>query len=315
MTALLLIPDGAADPPSGTATPAWDALPHAATVATVPPGLPVASEVALPSLLGVTVAAAPARGAVEAVSVGLEVGPHDSAWRLDVTDGDVPASDAPHLAAALAEALPGATVRHLRAGRFVVVAPAAWLRDGRQGHRTGAAGAAVDRPVRLWGGGPTAALPEVPRRTVVVAAPTGAASGTARLIGADLVVPDGATGFPGTDLTAKAAAAEQLLRAGRHDVVAVHVGAPDEAGHAGDAVLQRRCIEDLDRQLVRPLLEVAARRGVAVAVAPDHGTDPATRRHVAGPVTVRSSVPLPPHLAATDLLARLLAGAAAEVAA
>lgn len=52
MTALLLIADGAAGTFPAAATPQLDRLPHRSTLQTVPAGLPVASEVALPSLLG-----------------------------------------------------------------------------------------------------------------------------------------------------------------------------------------------------------------------------------------------------------------------
>lgn len=315
MSVLLLIPDGAHGALSAASAPVCHAMPNTATVTTVPVGLPVTSEVAIPSLLGVSVTTVPARGAVEAVSAGLEVGPGASAWRLDLEDAARMPPEPHDVEAALAHALDGATVRHLRAGRFVVVGPAGWLGDGRHGHRTHLAAEAIGQPVHLWGGGTAARLPAVARRTVVVAAPTGAASGTARLVGADLVVPDGATGFPGTDLPAKAAAAETLLVAGEHEVVAVHVGAADEAGHAGDADLQRRSIEAFDREVVDPLLDVARQRRVPVAVAPDHGTDPVTRRHVAGPVTVHATVALPSHVAARDLLARLTAAARSEVAA
>lgn len=294
---LLLVPDGAAGALPAATTPAWDALPHAASVTTVPDGLPVVSEVALPSLLGVPVVVAPARGPVEAAGLAVPVGPGDSAWRLDVDQ--LPGSStaaAEQLAAAL-----DAPVRHLRRGRFLAVGPHAWLTDEQHGARLRTASAAVGRPVRLWGGGTSTTLPPVPRSTAVISAPTGAAAGTAGLVGADLVVPAGATGFPGTDLLAKATTAIGLLAAGDHAVVVVHVGAPDEAGHAGDAGLQRHCVEAFDREVVAPLATAARRHDLAVIVAPDHVTDPATRQHVGGAVPVRSSVPLPAHLPAHEL--------------
>ncbi|MBB4663739.1 hypothetical protein [Conexibacter arvalis] len=119
-------------------------------------------------------------------------------------------------------------------------------------------------------------------RTVVVAA-RGAAAGIARLMGARVVVPDGATGRPGSDLAAKTAAALDALAAGAKQVV-VHVGGPDEAAHERDAAAKVAAIEAADRDVIAPLRTAVASAGGTLRICPDHGCDPADGRHDAAPV-------------------------------
>lgn len=286
---LLVVADGAAAAFAAAATPAWDDLPHAGLLDTVPDGLPVASEVALPALLGVDLHEAPARGPVEAAGCGVTVPPHGSAWRLDL---DTTTARPDVLARDLSRIL-AADVHHLRRGRFVVVAPDRWLVDGGTQAREATILAATGVAARLWGGGRGMTLPALSWTSVVVAAPTGAAAGVARLLGADLRCPPGATGFPDTDLAAKTAAAVGLLASDEHELVVVHVGAPDEAGHARDAVGQIRCVEAIDHEVVAPLRVEAGARGVALVVTADHATDPTTGQHAPGPVPARATVPVP----------------------
>jgi 2,3-bisphosphoglycerate-independent phosphoglycerate mutase len=287
---LVLVPDGGAGV-AGARTPATDALPWGRPLATVPAGAPVRSEVALPSFLGLRPSSVPARGAVEAASLGVMLPAGAAAWRLDLGD-PLPGDDDPAVIAARLGRAVGGDVYHLRRGRFLLVGPDRWLTHGRDDDRIAAVERAVGGAPRLWGGGRTAVWPRVACPTAVVCATTGAAAGVARLAGADVMHPAGATGFPGTDLAAKVAAATALLDAGEHTIVLVHVGAVDEAGHARDADGQRRELESFDRTVVAGLAPVAAELDVAVLVAPDHGTDPSTGAHVAGPVRARASVPL-----------------------
>jgi 2,3-bisphosphoglycerate-independent phosphoglycerate mutase len=135
--------------------------------------------------------------------------------------------------------------------------------------------------VRVWpAGAPPAGT--VPAGTTIVCAP-GAAAGLGRLLGAEVVVPPGATGDVDTDLSAKAAAALEALVGGERLVV-VHVGAPDEAAHRRDRDGVVGALERMDAELLAPLREAVARAGGRLAVCPDHGTDPRTGRHTAAPV-------------------------------
>jgi hypothetical protein len=125
--------------------------------------------------------------------------------------------------------------------------------------------------------------------TVVVGA-RGAAIGTARLMGAATIVPAGATGRPGSDLAAKAAAAIRALAGGAARVV-VHVGGPDEAAHLRDRAAKVAVIERADRELVGPLAEAVRDAGGSLRVCPDHGCDPATGEHDRAPVPCVRWVP------------------------
>ena len=135
--------------------------------------------------------------------------------------------------------------------------------------------------MRVWADG--AALPRVLDETTVVVAARGAAAGCARLLGAALVVPPGATGDVDTDLRAKARAAVDAIERGAQRIV-VHVGAPDEAAHRRDGAGKVAALEALDAALLAPLRDAVARAGGTLAVCPDHGTDPVDGTHDAAPV-------------------------------
>jgi 2,3-bisphosphoglycerate-independent phosphoglycerate mutase len=317
---VLVILDGASEPlgdgPTSLErahTPALDALTadgELLRLRTVARGLAAGSESAIPALLGWVPDGPVDRGAIEAAAYGIEVGDGERAWRVDRRDR----GDAAATARALAERL-GARhgtadhrVHHLAGHRMLIVTPApartlgaellgVELRSGvlRAGLLSaGALGAETPRP----GGGrdelfvwPTGTLPPLllDERTVVIGA-HGAAVGIARLMGAHTIVPPGATGRPGTDLAAKAAAALEAIDAGARRVV-VHVGAPDEAAHERDANAKVAAIEAVDEQLLSPLADLLrarrARLGDGTAtlqVCPDHGCDPATGRHDDAPV-------------------------------
>lgn len=97
-------------------------------------------------------------------------------------------------------------------------------------------------------------------------------------------VPDvpGATGLPDTDYAAKGEAAVAALDG--HDLVCVHVEAPDEAGHAGDARQKVAIIEAIDREIVAPLLERLTREPeYRILVMPSHATPVGRRMHTSDP--------------------------------
>lgn len=98
--------------------------------------------------------------------------------------------------------------------------------------------------------------------------------------GLDVITVEGATGLYDTNYEGKAQACLEALK--DHDFVYVHVEAPDEAGHEGDAKLKVRTIEDLDSRLIAPILEglEATHTQAIVGVLPDHPTPVATRAHV-----------------------------------
>ena len=102
--------------------------------------------------------------------------------------------------------------------------------------------------------------------------------------GMDSIDVAGATGTLTTDFDGKAAAAIEAL--GNHDFVYVHIEAPDECGHQGDAAGKVRAIECIDEKIVGPVYRYLAGTGrpFRMLVLPDHATPLSVRTHVADPV-------------------------------
>ncbi len=110
--------------------------------------------------------------------------------------------------------------------------------------------------------------------------------GLAVYAGMDVIEVDGATGLYDTNYEGKADACLEALQ--NHDFVYVHVEAPDEAGHDRNLNLKIQCIEDMDRRLVRRILDGLDRGTMetVVALLPDHPTPVAHGKHVRDPVPV-----------------------------
>jgi 2,3-bisphosphoglycerate-independent phosphoglycerate mutase len=113
--------------------------------------------------------------------------------------------------------------------------------------------------------------------------------GLAIQTGVDLVTIPGVTDAGDNDYEAQMAGALTALV--DHDVVFVHVEAPDEASHAGDAAGKVRALEQVDALMVPQATSVggAARGageagGISLLVLPDHPTPVEIKTHVAEPV-------------------------------
>jgi 2,3-bisphosphoglycerate-independent phosphoglycerate mutase len=113
--------------------------------------------------------------------------------------------------------------------------------------------------------------------------------GIGRLAGMDVLDVPGATGGLDTDYGAKARAAIGALE--DHDLVWVHVEAPDEAGHMGDLREKVRAIERVDAEVLGPIMQ--SDMHPAAMVLPDHYTPLATRTHSDPPVPFVVSEPAP----------------------
>lgn len=101
---------------------------------------------------------------------------------------------------------------------------------------------------------------------------------------ADMRVIDvpGATGYLDTDYAAKGALAVRALDV--LDFIAVHIEAPDEAGHLGDAREKFLALERIDQHIVGPLLEkLRTFDEWRILVAPDHPTPVERRIHTSDP--------------------------------
>lgn len=135
----------------------------------------------------------------------------------------------------------------------------------------------------LWGEGRAPRLPDFRALHGLTGAVVGAVDlvrGIGRCAGLTVFDVPGATGDLETDYGAKGRAALAALE--DHDLVWVHVEAPDEASHRGDLVEKIRAIERVDREVLTPVLECAD--PPAVMVLPDHPTPLQLRTHTATPV-------------------------------
>ena len=80
-----------------------------------------------------------------------------------------------------------------------------------------------------------------------------------------------------------------LIRSNKHpekkDFVFIHVEAPDEAGHNGDAKAKINAIEHIDKEIVGPILEHFKKdNDFRIMVLPDHATPVEKRTHTREPV-------------------------------
>jgi len=106
--------------------------------------------------------------------------------------------------------------------------------------------------------------------------------GIASLVDIEVLDVPGATGFLDTDYAAKGRAAVASLDT--KDIVFVHVEAPDEAGHLGDAKAKVSAIERVDELIVGPILKALKKIGDwRILIAPDHPTPVERRVHTMTP--------------------------------
>lgn len=138
----------------------------------------------------------------------------------------------------------------------------------------------------LWGQGKKAQMERFQKRFGIKGAAITAVDlvrGLAKLIGFDLIDVPGATGFVDTNYQGKAAAAIEALE--KYDIVFVHIEAPDEASHNGNAEMKKKAIEQVDKHIVGPVLEALQKyESWRILVMPDHPTPVRTCAHSAEPV-------------------------------
>ena len=138
----------------------------------------------------------------------------------------------------------------------------------------------------LWGQGKKAAMERFQKRFGIKGAAITAVDlvkGLAKLIGFDLIDVPGATGFIDTNYQGKASAAINALE--NYDIVFVHIEAPDEASHNGNAEMKKKAIEQIDTYIVGPVLEALANyQSWRILVMPDHPTPVSRKAHSPEPV-------------------------------
>lgn len=147
-------------------------------------------------------------------------------------------------------------------------------------------GKKVANKIWLWGQGPA---PEIDtfldKYGLKGATITGVdlIKGIGVYLGLENINVPGATGYFDTDYSAKGKYAIEALK--NHDIVFIHVEAPDEAGHAGDVHEKIKAIEEIDSKILGPLMEALDEYDdYTVVLLPDHATPIEVRTHTMDPV-------------------------------
>jgi 2,3-bisphosphoglycerate-independent phosphoglycerate mutase len=138
----------------------------------------------------------------------------------------------------------------------------------------------------LWGQGKAPSLipfaERFSKRGAIISA-VDLVRGVGILLGWTRIDVPGTTGYLDTDYAAKGRYAIETLKS--HDLVCVHVEAPDEASHEGKADEKVKALERIDEHVVAPLLAALPGHGEwRILVSPDHRTPLRTRAHAYGMV-------------------------------
>jgi len=139
----------------------------------------------------------------------------------------------------------------------------------------------------LWGEGKAPSLPTLQDRFGISGALISAVDllkGMGVYAGMEVINVPGATGYLDTNYQGKAEAALRALQ--DHDLVFVHVEAPDEAGHQGLIKEKVRAIEDFDQLIVKPIVSGMTGSDYRIAITCDHYTPIALKTHAAHPVPI-----------------------------
>ena len=138
----------------------------------------------------------------------------------------------------------------------------------------------------LWGEGSKPALQKFEEKFGVKAGIISAVDlikGIGILAGCKVPEVEGATGYIDTNFCGKAETAKELFKT--CDLVYLHVEAPDECGHRGEAQNKVKAIELIDQKILGPVLEELEKYGdYKVLVMPDHPTPLITKTHSREPV-------------------------------
>jgi 2,3-bisphosphoglycerate-independent phosphoglycerate mutase len=149
-----------------------------------------------------------------------------------------------------------------------------------------AAGKRAATQIWLWGQGRAPQLEtfaqKYGKRGAIVSA-VDLVRGVGVLLGWTRLDAPGATGYLDTDYAGKGRVGVAALA--DHDLVCVHIEAPDEASHEGKADEKVKALERIDEHIVGPLLAALPKYGDwRILVSPDHRTPLRTRAHAYGMV-------------------------------
>jgi 2,3-bisphosphoglycerate-independent phosphoglycerate mutase len=135
----------------------------------------------------------------------------------------------------------------------------------------------------FWGCGRVPGMPSFKKAYGLSAAMTSAVDllkGLAKMASIDVLDIKGLSDGPDNDNAGQAAGALKALD--NHDLVIIHIEAPDEAGHGGRADEKIKAIEDIDRDVVAQMRNYAD--DLRVLIMPDHPTPIKLRTHTGDPV-------------------------------
>jgi len=124
-----------------------------------------------------------------------------------------------------------------------------------------------------WGQGKLPSMPSFKKKyglTGAVITAVDLLKGMGKTLGLEVINVPGATGYLDTNYIGKAKYALKALK--KHDIVFVHVEAPDEAGHEGSIPKKIRAIEDFDKLVVGTVVRGLGSLGARILVLPDHPT-------------------------------------------
>jgi len=136
----------------------------------------------------------------------------------------------------------------------------------------------------FWGSGQVPDMPPFMQAYGLNAAMTsgvGLLHGLARMVEMDVLDIPGVTDGPDNDYAAQATGALEALN--RHDLVVIHIEAPDEAAHAGVIDEKIEAIQLVDKEVVSRLRSWRL-DNLRTLIMPDHPTPIETRTHSPGPV-------------------------------
>lgn len=150
-----------------------------------------------------------------------------------------------------------------------------------------AAGQNPATSIWLWGHGKRPQLQNFEEMTGLKAAMISAVDllkGIGRLSGMQVCEVEGATGYIDTNFPGKMQAALDALKGGC-DYAYIHMEAPDECGHRGEAENKVKSIEMIDELVLGPLLQALPELGeFTMLICPDHPTPIAVKTHVSDPI-------------------------------
>jgi 2,3-bisphosphoglycerate-independent phosphoglycerate mutase len=135
----------------------------------------------------------------------------------------------------------------------------------------------------FWGSGQVPNMPPFKKVYGLKAAMTSGVDllkGLAKMSGMTLLDIKGVTDGPDNDNAAQITGALEALK--KHDLVVVHIEAPDEAGHEGDAEGKIGAIQKIDAEVVSRIRKYSG--DLRVLIMPDHPTPVSVRTHTPEPV-------------------------------